>query len=180
MKKQRITVIEILLISLFGWAFIPGHLYSQQITFGDLIPPQYLPATIDPANRLNCETYFRLADSINAEAFGLTGTNPVPAYHCGNDTTSYGSRSIETYVNELSPGTILARMIIDRNGNPVCCKVYMRGVSKPDKELADAFSRMTMMPSFRNGRPIPTECRILYDFLAPKKPGGKTIDDFDY
>ncbi|MBN1197713.1 MAG: hypothetical protein JXA23_00075 [Bacteroidales bacterium] len=168
--------VKLFLIVLFSISILPGDLFPQQTTFGDLIPHNYLPSSIHPSDLLNCHKYFRLADSINAHVHELTGINPIPEYHCGNDTLSYSNSSIDNYVNELSPGSILARMIIDRSGSPVCCKVYMRGANKPDKEIADALSKLIMMPSYRNGQAIPTECRFLYDFLAPRTYGKKVID----
>ncbi len=176
MKKQCINSLKLVLIALLSGIILPGELFPQRTTFGDLIPRIYLPSSIDPSDLLDCHQYFQLADSINALGYSATGINPIPEYHCGNDTLSYRSSSIDKYVNELSPGSILARMIIDRSGSPVCCKVYMRGANKPDKEIADALSKLIMMPSYRNGDPIPTECRFLYDFLAPRIYG-KKVDD---
>lgn len=154
----------------------PATTCAQKTTFGDLIPDVYLPAAINPDDPLDCSKYFQLADSINLQVFKLTGKNPIPQYHCGNDTLSYLRSSMDTYVQDLSLGAVLARMIIDRTGSPVCCKVYMKGGTTPDKQIADALSRLVMMPSYRNGEPIPTECRFLYDFLAPRTYGKNIID----
>ncbi len=171
------TGLKLAMLGILSLAFWSGDLFSQKTTFGDLIPVNYLPSTINPADLLDCRIYFKIADSINHLGFNKSGINPIPEYHCGNDTLSYNRSSIENYVNEMSPGAILARMIIDRNGLPVCCKVYMRGADKPDKQIADALSKLIMMPSYRNGQPIPTECRFLYDFLAPRTYSRKSSDD---
>lgn len=173
MPKHLLIGIKAGLVAILSLAIFNGNIFAQKITFGDLIPGIYLPSSIRPSDHLDCGLYFHLADSINQHVFGLTGMNPVPWYHCGNDSLSYSRGSIDTYVNELSPGSILARMIIDRNGSPVCCKVYMRGSDKPDKQIADALSKLVMLPCYRNGEPIPTECRFLYDFLTSKTYGGK-------
>jgi hypothetical protein len=176
MNKTLNIVLKIALVSLISLTFWNGDLFSQKTTFGDLIPTHYLPNTINPSDLLDCQIYFTIADSVNHLVYAKSGINPIPEYHCGNDTLSYNRKSIEGYVNEMSPGAILARMIIDRNGSPVCCKVYMRGADKPDKQIADALSKLIMMPSYRNGQPIPTECRFLYDFLSPKTSGRNIID----
>lgn len=176
MFKNLIIGFQLALVSLCLLAIYPGKAFSQKTTFGDLIPDKYLPSSIDPSDLLDCHSYFHLADSINHRVFERTGINPIPEYHCGNDTLSYIRSSINAYLNDLSPGSILARMIIDRNGSPVCCKVYMKGGDSPGKQVEDALSKLVMMPSFRKGEPIPTECRFLYDFLAPKTYGKKIIE----
>ncbi|MFH1297438.1 MAG: hypothetical protein ABIJ04_09225 [Bacteroidota bacterium] len=169
----RIKSIPAVLILLF---LSGGSLFSQKTTFGDLIPGRYLPSSIHPAQLLDCNRYFQLADSINQSVFELTGINPIPGYHCGNDTLSYLRRSIEETLKEISPGSLLVRMIIDRTGSPLCCKVYMKGGDNPGKQVEDALSKLLMMPSYRNGKPIPTECRFIYDFMAPKTYGKRIID----
>ncbi|NQV01230.1 MAG: hypothetical protein HQ542_01170 [Bacteroidia bacterium] len=176
MHKRSLIRSKILLTALLSLVLNNGNLFSQKTTFGDLIPELYLPSSINPSDLLDCSLYFHLADSINQRIYELTGINPVPDYHCGNDTLSYLLSSIEEFLKEVSPGSILARMIIDRTGSPLCCKVYMKGGDNPGKQVEDALSRLVMMPSYRNGEPIPTECRFVYDFLAPKTYGKRVID----
>ncbi len=176
MHKPLLIGSKIGLILTFTLVFFHGDLFSQKPTFGDLIPNIYLPSAMDPSDPIDCHRYFQVADSINHHVFALTGINPIPVYHCGNDTLSYNRSSMDAYMNELSPGSILARMIIDRNGSPVCCKVYMKGGDSPGNQIEDALSKLIMMPSYQNGKPVPTECRFLYDFLAPRTYGKKVID----
>ncbi|MBE0649180.1 MAG: hypothetical protein IH596_15515 [Bacteroidales bacterium] len=177
MQKPAKIGLKLVLEGIFLLVVGLGNLFSQKTTFGDLIPDRFLPSPIKPSDLLDCQRYFQLADSINTLVFGLTGINPIPEYHCGNDTSSYSRSSIDAYMKEVSPGSILARMIIDRNGLPLCCKVYMKGGDSPTKQIADALSKLIMMPSYRNGKPIPTECRFLYDFLAPRTYSRKSSDD---
>lgn len=176
MQNRYAIHCKILLTGLLSLVLFTGSLFSQKTTFSDLIPDIYLPSTIDPSELLDCNRYFQLADSINHRVFELTGVNPIPEYHCGNDTLSYLRSSIEETLKEISPGTILIRMIIDRTGSPFCCKVYMKGGADPGKHVENALSKLIMMPSFRNGHPISTECRFVYDFIAPKTYGKRIID----
>ncbi|MBL7139083.1 MAG: hypothetical protein ISS17_09945 [Bacteroidales bacterium] len=176
MQKRSSIRCKILLTGLLSLVLFTMNLFPQKTTFGDLIPDIYLPSTINPSELLDCNRYFQLADSINQRVFELTGVNPIPEYHCGNDTLSYLRSSIEETLKEISPGSVLARMIIDRTGSPVCCKVYMKETDSPGKQVEDALSKLTMVPCFRNGEPIPTECRFVYDFFAPRTYGKKIID----
>ncbi|MFC2102107.1 hypothetical protein ACFLS7_03850 [Bacteroidota bacterium] len=175
MEKYLVIGCKWFLAGFLAMLFSTGNLFCQKTTFGDLIPEFYLPDSINSSDLLDCNKYFHLADSINARMFPISGINPIPESHCGNDLKSYYNKSIEDYVQGLSPGSILARMIIDRNGSPVCCKVYMRG-STPGKEIENALSKLIMTPCYRNGRPIPTECRFLYDFLSPRTSVRHTKD----
>jgi len=153
-----------------------GNLFSQKTTFGDLIPEIYLPASISPSDLLDCNRYFQLADSINQRIYPLIGINPIPRFRGGSDTLSFNRASIEDALKEISIGAVLIRMILDRSGSPVCCKVYMKGGDTPGKQIEDAMSKLIMTPSYRNGIAVPTECRFVYDFLAPRTYGKKIID----
>lgn len=159
-----------------GILMIPATSYGQHPTFGDLIPQKYLPHHIRPATPIDCDQYFHLADSINQSHYSLSGTNPVPGYLCGNDTITNNYGSIEEGMKELPRGVILARMIIDRNGIPVCCKVYSKDAGDPGKEVANSLSKLTFTPSYVKGMAIPTECRFVYDFQVPTLHHRKIID----
>ena len=149
---------------------------SQQPTFGEMISDVFLPSSIDPKTPLDCARYFHIADSINERVFQLTGINPIPGYRCGNDSLTYIKASFDEAILEIPSGSILARLIIDRKGQPICCKVYVKEGTNPGKEVERAFSKMMLTPCFRNGKPIPTECRFIYDFQKPKLPSRKIID----
>jgi len=176
MKTRPSIPFRILFTGLCSLLLFAGNSFPQKTTFGDLIPVRYLPPGIKSSDPINCDRYFKLADSINQYVFNRTGKNPVPEFHCGNDTLTYSRRSIEDALNEISIGSVLARMVIDRSGSPVCCKVYMKGADNANKQVENTLSKLVMMPSFRNGEPIPTECRYVYDFLAPKTSGRNIID----
>ncbi|MFH1160532.1 MAG: hypothetical protein V1733_06265 [bacterium] len=150
--------------------------FSQSPTFGDLIPDIFLPPTVDRGTPLNCSLYFYLADSINKRIFQITGVNPLPPYRCGNDSLSFSQPTIQDALQEISPGSILFRMIIDRRGRPVCCKVYIKEGPDAGKELEQAFSKLTFMPGYRNGQPIVTECRFLYNLQTAKLSTKKFIE----
>ena len=152
----------------------PG--FSQQPTFGEMISDVFLPSSIDAKTPLDCARYFHIADSINARVFQLTGVNPIPGYRCGNDSLTYTKASINEAILEIPSGSILARLIIDRYGQLICCKVYVKEGTNPGKEVERAFSKITLTPGYRNGEPIPTECRFIYDFQKPKLPSKKIID----
>lgn len=163
--------------SIFVLTLISGiNLYAQLTTFGDLIPPSLIPGSIQPTDILDCNRYFQVADSINRQIFKSTGMNPVPRYRGGTDTISYNRSSMEEALNDISLGAVLVRMIIDRTGSPVCCKVYMKGGDNPGKQIEGALSKLIFTPSYRQGQPVPTEYRFVYDFLAPKNPPRKIID----
>ncbi len=150
--------------------------FSQHPTFGEMISDILLPSNINPRTPLDCALYFHLADSINARVFQLTGTNPIPNYRCGNDSSTYISASFDEGVMDIPSGSILARLILDRSGRPICCKVYVKEGVNPGKEVGRAFSKMMLTPGYRNGEAIPTECRFIYDFQAAKLHGRKIID----
>ena len=150
--------------------------YSQHPTFGEMLSNDFLPANINPKAPLDCARYFHIADSINAREFQLSGVNPIPNYRCGNDSLTYISASFADAVYEIPSGSILARLIIDRMGRPICCKVYVKDGANPGKEVERAFSKMMLTPGYRNGKPIPSECRFVYDFLSPKLHNQKVID----
>ena len=149
---------------------------AQTPTFGDLIPDVFLPPGMDQGDPLNCALYFHLADSINEHIFSITGRNPLPPYRCGNDSLSLTHPSIGDALKEISPGSILLRMIIDRKGRPVCSKVYIKEGPDAAKELEQAFARLTFMPGYRNGHPIATECRFLYNLMDAKFSMRKIIE----
>ena len=177
MHKRHLMHCKLMLTGLICLVLFNGNSFSQKTTFGDLIPARFLPSNVNPSDLLECNLYFHLADSINQRAFALTGVNPIPEYHCGNDSLSYLRSSIMEALREISPGTVLARMIIDRTGSPICCKAYMPGVDNAGKQIETALMRLEMIPSYRNGEPIPTECRFVYDFFAPRTYDRKKIID---
>jgi len=150
--------------------------YSQEITFGDLIPDQYLPSGINPGESLECNRYFLLADSINKKVFQHRHFNPIPEYRCGNDNVSFTSSSVIEAVKEIPSGSILARMILDRSGRPVCCKVYVKDGVAPGKEVEQALGKLVFMPVYKKGEPAPVECRFIYDFQKPRLVGKKVND----
>jgi len=161
---------------LICWSLFRHDSYAQTTTFGDLIPDFFLPSSVRYDTPLDCELYFRLADSINLRVYNLTGINPIPDYRCGNDTMSFHTATIAESVRELPPGSILARMVIDRLGRPICCKIYSPDGQQAGKVIAEALSRLILTPGYRNGEAIPTECRFVYDFQAPQLHGRKIIE----
>ncbi len=150
--------------------------FSPSPTFGDLIPDIFLPPTVDRRAPLDCSQYFHLADSINKRVFQITGVNPLPPYRCGNDSLSFSHPTIQDALQDISPGSILFRMIIDRSGRPVCCKVYIKDGPDAGKELEQAFSKLTFMPGYRKGEPIVTECRFLYNLQEAKLSIRRSLD----
>ena len=165
----------LLLITILSFLLThPG--FSQDLTFGDLIPDLYLPSKISPSTPLNCDRYFQLVDSINLRIFKLRGMNPLPEYRCGNDTLSHLAPSLEAAAREIAYGSILVRMIIDRMGRPVCCKVYVKEGGDPGKEVVSAFSRLKFTPVYLKGKAVASECRYIYDFSLPKLSGKKIIE----
>lgn len=176
MKTRPSIPTRILFTGLCSLLLFAGNIFPQKTTFGDLIPVRYLPSGVRSTDPIDCDRYFHLADSINQHFYPITGINPIPEFHCGNDTLTYSRRSIEDAMNEISIGSVLARMVIDRSGSPVCCKVYMKGADNPNKQVESTLSKLILMPSFRKGEPIATECRYVYDFLSPKTSGRNIID----
>ena len=170
MKIRYILFISTLIL------IITKPAYSQHPTFGEMISDIFLPANINPKTPLDCALYFHIADSINERVFQLTGVNPIPNYRCGNDSLTYISSSFDKAVRDMPSGSILARLILDRSGRPVCCKAYVKDGVNPGKEVERAISKLMLTPGYRKGEPIPTECRFIYDFQTAKLHGRKIIE----
>jgi len=170
MQFRRILLTTVAIIS----GALPSH--SQQPTFGDLIPDLFLPSNVQRSAPLDCSLYFHLADSINRRVFQITGVNPLPSYRCGNDSLSFLRPTIQEVLNDVPPGSIFFRIIIDRRGKPVCNKVYIKDGPDAGKELEQAFSKLTLLPGYRNGEPIVTECRFQYNLQEAKLSMRKNLD----
>lgn len=152
------------------------NLRGQNISFGDLIPGAYLPPHILPTDPLNCLTYFRVVDSINQMSFHRIGRNILPTQTCGNDSLSFYTPSILEALQKISPDYILIRLVLDREGHVNCCKSYSRDTENSETTIEQTFAKMSFIPVYLNGRPVPSECRYLFHFQTPKLSGRKVID----